>query len=74
MGSFTEPTRAEDQDSAQALAQAMAERIGAAKSHAEALRELRSAFPESPLALRVAALAMMMRKRAAGPNPPHIPR
>jgi hypothetical protein len=73
MGSFTEPTRAEDQDSAQALAQAMAERIGAAKSHAEALRELRSAFPESPLALRVAALAMM-RKRAAGPNLPHIPR
>jgi hypothetical protein len=81
MGSFTKPPRAEERDSAQdlaqalarTLAQAMAERIGAAKSHAEALRELRSAFPDSPLTVRVAALAMM-RKLAGTPNLSHIPR
>jgi hypothetical protein len=31
------------------------------RSGAEALRELRVAFPEAPLALRVAALGMVMR-------------
>ena len=31
------------------------------RSGAEALRELRAAFPEAPLALRVAALGMVMR-------------
>ena len=51
----------------------MAERIGAASSHAEALRALRSAFPDSQLTVRVAALAMM-RKRAGAPNVSHIPR
>jgi hypothetical protein len=73
MGSFIKPPRAEDQDSSETLAQAMAERVGAAKSHAEALRALRLAFPDSPLTLRVAALAMM-RKRPDAPKASHIPR
>ena len=33
-------------------------------SGAEALRALRAAFPDSPLTLRVAALDMIMRRRA----------
>ena len=33
-------------------------------SDAEALRALRAAFPDSPLTLRVAALDMIMRRRA----------
>jgi hypothetical protein len=39
----------------------MAERIIASgsKSGAEALKELRTAFPDSPLSLRVAALAAL---------------
>jgi hypothetical protein len=37
------------------------------KSGAEALRELRRAFPESPLTLRVAALNMLMRQQG-GPS------
>jgi hypothetical protein len=32
------------------------------KSGSDALRELRAAFPDSPLALRVAALGMAMRQ------------
>ena len=42
-------------------AEAMAERIIASgsKSGAEALKELRTAFPDSPLSLRVAALAAL---------------
>jgi hypothetical protein len=53
----------------------MVERITGTTSHAEALRQLRAAFPESPLTLRVAALAMLTRKGVAGgPNPPHMPR
>jgi hypothetical protein len=69
MGSSAEPGRVED------LAQTMVERITGTTSHAEALRQLRAAFPESPLTLRVAALAMLTRKSAAGgPNPPHMPR
>jgi hypothetical protein len=32
-------------------------------SGAEALRHLRAAFPDSPLALRVAALSTLMRRR-----------
>ena len=43
------------------LAQTMAERIMGTRSHAEALKTLRTAFPESPLTARVAALAMLKR-------------
>ena len=43
-----------------------------ATTHAEALRELRTAFPESSLALRVAALAMLNRRGADDSS--HIPR
>ena len=64
MGSATEPTMGKD------LARTMAERIAGASSHAEALSALRSAFPESPLTVRVAALAMLARR---GPGD-HIPR
>jgi hypothetical protein len=64
MGSLAEPT--DD------LAQAMAERVTGTTSHADALKALRAAFPESPLAVRVAALAMLARGGAGGP--PHIPR
>jgi hypothetical protein len=44
-------------------AEAMVERIstGGPKSGAEALRELRAAFPDSPLSLRVAALTALAR-------------
>ena len=46
------------------LAIAMAEYLRAARpgSGAEALRTLRRAFPDSPLTLRVAALAALMRR------------
>jgi hypothetical protein len=46
------------------LARAMAEHLRAARpgSGAEALRTLRSAFPHSPLTLRVTALAALMRR------------
>jgi hypothetical protein len=54
------------------LAQTMVERIVGTTSHAEALRKLRSAFPESPLSERVAALEMLTRRGANGR--PHIPR
>jgi hypothetical protein len=64
MGSVTEPSAGKD------LAQTMVERIMATTSHAEALRELRVAFPESPLAARVAALALLSRTNSAD----HIPR
>jgi hypothetical protein len=66
MGSVTKPMRGKD------LAQTMVERIMGTTSHAEALRELRVAFPESPLAVRVAALAMLTQSGAS--DPPHIPR
>jgi hypothetical protein len=66
MGSATEPTPGKD------LAQAMAERIIGATSHAEALRTLRSAFPESSLTVRVAALARLTHKDAKFSA--HIPR
>ncbi len=39
-------------------------------SHAEALKKLRAAFPDSPLTVRVAALAILMRRGAGD----HIPR
>jgi hypothetical protein len=64
MGSRVEPT--------QDLARTMAERVTPATTHAEALRELRTAFPESSLALRVAALAMLNRRGAD--EPAHSPR
>jgi hypothetical protein len=70
MGSFVDPHRAEEQD----LARAMAERIRAGSSYAEALRELRAAFPDSPLAVRVAALAMLARRMPTDPSRLHIPR
>jgi hypothetical protein len=46
------------------LATAMADYLRAARpgSGAEALRTLRRAFPDSPLTLRVAALAALMRR------------
>ena len=34
-------------------------------SGAEALRQLRAAFPDSPLALRVAALSALIRRRGS---------
>jgi hypothetical protein len=47
------------------VAEAMVERIIGLqpKSGAEALKELRAAFPDSPLALRVAALAALSRRQ-----------
>jgi hypothetical protein len=66
MGSGAEPKVGKE------LAQTMVERIMGTTSHAEALRKLRSAFPESPLAVRVAALAMLPQSGAN--DPPHIPR
>ena len=57
---------------------AMVEMIIAAPpaSDAEALKALRLAFPQSPLGLRVAALSLLMRGRAARARPdyPHMPR
>ena len=46
------------------LARSMAEHLRAARpgSGAEALRALRNAFPNSPLTLRVSALAGLMRR------------
>jgi hypothetical protein len=63
MGSATEPSAGKD------LAQTMLERIAGTTSHAEALRQLRTAFPESPLTVRVLALAMLMRTSAGDHNP-----
>jgi hypothetical protein len=47
-----------------ALAHSMVERIirSGPTSHAEALKALRTAFPDSPLTVRVAALAILMRR------------
>ena len=64
MGSVTDAHKGND------LAQTMVEQIMGTMSDAEALRELRSAFPETPLTVRVAVLAMLMRNNAAD----HIPR
>ena len=66
MESAAEPLRGSD------LASTMLQRITATTSHADALRELRTAFPESPLAVRVAALELLRRRSAA--EAPHIPR
>lgn len=66
MGSAAEPPRGHD------LAATMVERITGTMSYADALKELRSAFPDSPLAVRVAALATLRRRGAA--RPPHMPR
>ena len=65
MGSIVEPTHDPG------LAETMVERIAGTASHAEALRTLRVAFPETSLAARVAALELAHRKPA---KPPHIPR
>jgi hypothetical protein len=66
MGSIVEPTRD------RGLAETMVERIAGTASHAEALRTLRAAFPETPLAARVAALELLAHRNPA--KPPHIPR
>jgi hypothetical protein len=66
VGSVVEPRRAED------LARTMVKRIMGTMSPAEALRELRAAFPESPLTVRVAALAILQRN--AGDQGRFIPR
>ena len=66
MESVAEPAVGKD------LAHTMVERIMGTTSYAEALRTLRSAFPESPLTERVAALAMLTRRGAN--DRPHIPR
>jgi hypothetical protein len=50
----------------------MVERITGTMSHADALKELRAAFPDSPLAVRVAALAM--RQGSGAGDRPHMPR
>ncbi|SRR5712691_4043577 len=53
------------------LARRMVERVirGGPTSHAEALSALRSAFPESPLTVRVAALAMLIGGAGVDPMP-----
>jgi len=56
------------------LARIMSDRIVGMTSHAEALRQLRAAFPESPLTVRVAALAMLMRRGPDDAQTVHIPR
>jgi hypothetical protein len=66
MGSVAEPAVGKE------LAHTMVERIMGTTSYAEALRTLRSAFPESPLSERVAALAMLTRRVVK--DRPHIPR
>jgi hypothetical protein len=66
MGSVIEPNRSHD------LASTMAERITGMASDADALKALRKAYPESPLAVRVAALALLARQHAG--DQPHIPR
>jgi hypothetical protein len=50
------------------MTRAMVERIIRLdpKSGAEALRQLRATFPDAPLALRVAALGILMRRRNHG--------
>jgi hypothetical protein len=67
MGSIVEPT-----DGSTGLAEVMVERIAGTASHAEALRTLRTAFPETPLAARVAALELLANRKPG--KPPHIPR
>ena len=64
MGSVTEPIAGKD------LAQTMVERIMGTTSHADALKTLRSAFPESSLTVRVTALAMLTHRSAGY----HMPR
>jgi hypothetical protein len=66
MGSVIEPNRSHD------LASTMAEGIMGATSDADALKALRKAYPESPLAVRVAALALLARRHAGEQS--HIPR
>ncbi len=53
------------------LARRMVERVirGGQTSPAEALSALRSAFPESPLTVRVAALAMLIGGAGVDPMP-----
>jgi hypothetical protein len=61
MGPVIEANHGEDLAQAKDLAQTMAERIMGTRSHAEALRTLRTSFPESSLTARVAALAILKR-------------
>jgi hypothetical protein len=65
------PSAVPDLDAGDAdMTRAMVERIIqlGPKSGAEALRQLRAAFPDAPLALRVAALTMLMRRNGQGPR------
>jgi hypothetical protein len=61
---YPSPPTAPDASRGAALAR-MVDRIIASRprSGADALRELRAAFPDSPLTLRVAALDLLMRRQ-----------
>ena len=65
MGPTAEPRRDD-------LAATMAERIMGMTSHADALRELRSAFPTRSLAMRVAVLATLGRRAGQKASHPEI--
>ena len=70
-GARTRPRQAaptKNPDSAQSMVERIIRR--GLTSHAEALKELRAAFPDSPLTVRVAALAILMRRGAGD----HVPR
>jgi hypothetical protein len=69
------PARADAGDQQQMLIRAMVTLLTSmpSHSHAEALRMLRDGFPETPLALRVAAFARRL-KIADGDGRDHIPR
>ena len=64
------PTAADPVLPAAELTQAMMDRIARLRdaSTAEALRELRAAFPQIPLAARVTALEVMRRNLADTPR------
>ena len=64
LGSITLAPKAMTGCSESDLARAMAEAVTDGESPARALAELRSIFPDMPLSLRIAALDMLMRRRA----------
>jgi len=65
LGSITLAPKAMTGCSESDLARAMVEAVSeGAESPAQALAELRSIFPDMPLSLRIAALDMLMRRRA----------
>jgi hypothetical protein len=67
---LTSPPTVPDLDPDADLTRSMAQRIARCRpaSGADALRELRAAFPETPLALRVAALRLAMRYGSTRPR------